>query len=59
MSQVTAAERRSGEEKKDRAGLEVEENNGDLEQLSVPVVYKLYKRRWFGIVTLVCTSEIT
>ncbi|KAG8780419.1 hypothetical protein FRB91_003536 [Serendipita sp. 411] len=25
----------------------------DLEQLSTPVVYKLYKRRWLGIITLV------
>jgi hypothetical protein len=52
MSQIIAAER---QEEKDRAGLE---NTVDLEQLSTPVVYKLYKRRWFGIVTLVCTFRI-
>jgi hypothetical protein len=55
MSQIKAAER---QEEKDQAGLEVQENTVDLEQLSTPVVYKLYKRRWFGIVTLVCTSGV-
>jgi len=55
MSRITAAERPS-DEKKAQASLE--ENTADLERLSTVVVYKLYKRRWFGIVTLVCTSEI-
>ncbi|KAG8833762.1 hypothetical protein FRC17_010135 [Serendipita sp. 399] len=31
----------------------------DLEQLSTPVVYKLYKRRWLGIITLVLYNVIS
>lgn len=56
MSRITAAERPSDEEEKDQVKLR--ENTADLERLSTPVVYRLYKRRWFGIVTLVGTSGI-
>src|SRR4051812_7497761 len=47
--------RLSEEDKKDPASLETKERTSatDIEQLSTPEVYKLYKRRWFGIVTLV------
>jgi hypothetical protein len=59
MSQTKVAERPPDKEEQDQAGLGVPGNTVDLEQLSTPIVYKLYKRRWFGIVTLVCTFGIT
>ena len=55
MSLQTAAGRSSDDEKKGPASLAIEgqTSSADIEQLSTPVIYKLYKRRWFGIVTLV------
>lgn len=52
--------RPSSEEKKDPASLETKEHisTTDIEQLSTPEVYRLYKRRWLGIVTLVRLYKI-
>lgn len=36
-----------------------DDRTGDLEELSTPVVYKLYKRRWLGIVSLVLYNVIS
>jgi hypothetical protein len=35
------------------------DRTADLEELSTPVVYKLYKRRWLGIVSLVCSRKLS
>ncbi|CAG8667125.1 13418_t:CDS:2 [Acaulospora colombiana] len=46
-------------EKQVKEVVEVErgDRTADLEELSTPVVYKLYKRRWLGIVSLVRSSK--
>lgn len=54
MSTTHSLERVSSE-KKAQEELDVSLSNPtqDVEHLQTPVVYKLYKRRWFGIITLV------
>lgn len=59
MSMSTSLERLSSAEKKTQDGLEVQPSDTiqDLEQFETPIVYKLYKRRWFGIITLVSIED--
>lgn len=64
MSLVNETDRISDEEKKDPTALSVQghttaASTTDVEQLSTAVVYKLYKRRWFGILTLVLFNVIS
>lgn len=52
MSLTTGLERLPSAEKKAQDTVEVHLSDHS-QDLQTPVVYKLYKRRWFGILTLV------